>query len=120
MEEKTNYGEATLGVGGPEERKVPIESWMEGEFNDGRIVTVVKLQEDTYALTVRNVGDNDRNPRQEMLLTEDSLLALMTIVQMHWYSSDRKPEEMLENAMKGKDIQYRMSDNLMKIPNDEA
>ncbi len=69
-------GEATVGVGSPNERTIDIIEITESEIlSGGRQITIAKLVDGSYAIKLFSMIDNNRS-EQEMWLTLDSMVML--------------------------------------------
>jgi hypothetical protein len=114
-----DYGKATVGYGTPNEREIPIEKWLSAYYVDGRKFSVVKLENNNYILTIENHESSGRDVKQQMMLTEGSLIALIATVNL-FMTGDKMNFENQLNTILGTDksIQYNCSDNF-EINTDE-
>jgi hypothetical protein len=111
--DENEYGEATVGHGGIDERKVPIESWISAHYEDGRKISVIKFKEEKgYAFTVENHESSERSTKQQMWLSEKSMFALIATLNIHFLQDKVDPSKKLAEMVTNESVDYACSDNL--------
>jgi len=113
-EKEETYGEVKCLENGVE-TKMNIASYVQAQFTDNRIMTVSKLEDETYILSVENPESTGRATSVNMRLSESSLMGLLTTIHMHISCSGKDSKTMLQEATKGKEINYSFSGNLKKF-----
>jgi len=111
MSDKKTYGEVRCLEKGVETTK-QVESYVQARFTDNRLISVSKLEDETYVLAVENPESTGRATAVHMRLTEESLIGLVTTIHMHINCDSADSEKMLQEATKGKSVDYSFSDNL--------
>jgi hypothetical protein len=110
---ENKYGEVTIGFGGSEQRSIPIESWLSAHYKDGRKLTIVKMKnKEGYGVTVENHESSDRSTKQEMLLTNETFIALFATMSLHMTGEGIDFTKELAESVVNEDIGYNCSDNL--------
>ena len=114
-----DYGKATIGHGTPNEREIPIIKWISAYYNGGRKFSVVQWEDGNYILTIENHESSGRDVKQQMLLTEGSLIALIATVNLFMTGDKINFEDKLNSILSDtKSIQFDCSDNF-EINKDE-
>lgn len=112
---KEDYGNATIGWGTPKEHQVKIESYCKVLFVDDRICSTIKLENGNYCLTVENPESSGREPLNQMMLTKESLLGLMSSMIIHLNGEGINFETVLKEMTDNGTIDYFLTPNLQKL-----
>lgn len=110
-EPNEDYGFATIGVGTANE-KVRIENWISAHYKDGRKITITRLEGNDIGITVENHESSNRSTRQEMLLTQESYMAIYATISLHLMGEGGDPEKKIADSINGEDIHYSCTPNL--------
>lgn len=115
-EEKKDYGQSTLGYGTPQEHKLDIIEFIKADFIDNRLISVVKLENENFILSIENPESSGRAPKQQMLLSKESTIGLVSTLLLYFNKSvgEEGFQKLLEESVARNEINYAMSDNLKK------
>lgn len=111
MKKSKDYGSIKFGT--PDDyTEVKVKDSLSGSFNDGRVISIQHLENDTYVLAVENPSDSIREKFSYMQLTHDTLVAIL--YSLYHYVEGRKLNlaDELNRMMVGKEINIEVSDNL--------
>lgn len=117
VEGKHPYGVATVGYGKLDQREIPITEFVSANFKNNRLINVVKLEDETFIISVENPPSSGREPQQNMRLSLESLIGLVTTLLMYQDMKGMKYLDHLQNAVNDGQISYNCSDNLTPISN---
>lgn len=117
---ENKYGHATIGYGTKDEKKVPILNFLQAEFKDHRLCTLSEIENgeesQTFILMIENPESTGRDRSQQMLLSKESLLGLLSTSFLYFMSKGESLTNMLQEAVDNKEMfDYRISDNLKPI-----
>ncbi|MFT5450577.1 MAG: hypothetical protein ACI9N9_000054 [Enterobacterales bacterium] len=110
-EKKEDYGHITIGVGTTNE-KVEIDNWMSAFYKDGRKVTIIRVEGNRLAITIENHKSSNRSAKQEMLLTEESFIAIYASMSLHMLAEGSNLEEIFDKSTNRGEVDYACSPNL--------
>ena len=82
-----------------ENKQIKIIDFIQSSFVGSRTVTVAKLEDGSYGLSVENTVSSGRALQSSMRLTEESLLALMSSCMLYFHHNDIDLEEKLQSIM---------------------
>ena len=72
-----NYGKIkTVSIDGIKE--VPIVAYISSEYKNGRTAHVIELENDDIIVSIENTETSGRNPRQNMRLSRDSFVVVLS------------------------------------------
>lgn len=91
--------------------KLGIVDFVQSSFVDNRVVTVAKLEDGSYGLSVENTISSGRALQSSMRLTEKSLLALMSSCMLYFHHNDVNLEEKLQSIMTSENFNYTYTKN---------
>jgi len=109
-DDNEDLGFVTLGGGGELERKAPIKSVLQATYKDNRLVTVLTFEE-AYGITIENPSSTGRSS-QNMHLTEESLVALISTAMLHFCMQGKDIKELIEKSAKRDEIDFSYSKNM--------
>lgn len=111
------YGTATVGVGKPEQREIPIADYIRFQFKDFRLLSVASLVDDEgYVVSVENPPSSGRTSGQNMWLSEESLSALFAAIVLYFKAKGTPIEDISKKLFKDQErINYYYSDNIQPI-----
>ena len=122
MTEETpkSYGKvtATDSMTGFPTIELDVVSFVQADFVEGRHLSVAKLSDGTYVLSVENPISTGRNPQQTMRLSEESLYSLYSTMAIYFSCTGIDMMELARKAIGGSEISYSTSDNLQKFGNE--
>jgi hypothetical protein len=111
--EREYFGEATVATGTSFERKIKIISYMQANYKDNRLVSIVELENNEgYMLTVENPPSSGRNTQEKMWLSKESFIGLIGTAMMFYEGRNMNLGEELEKSVSGNDIHYSCSPNV--------
>jgi len=111
--EANKYGSITIGYGKPEQHDVPISDFLRSTFPDNRFISVIKLENGAYVITVENLLSSGREPINKMYLSEESFIALLSTSMIYFLSKNIALDELLKQLIGDKkEINYSCSDNI--------
>lgn len=114
--EKFKLGSLTVGFNTPEQREIPIESFFRVYFADNRLCNCVKIKDGSYVVSVENPESSGRNTKQQIWVSPESLLGMITAVLFHFESDGKDLMELMKKATKDNGFNYDFSDNLKPKP----
>ena len=115
MEDLKNYGHATVGVGTPDQRKIPIQDYVSCFFADKRQVNISSLvNNEGCIIEIKNPKTTNRSS-QTMWLTEESLMSFMAGISIYLKCKGISFDEVLKKLSENGEVQYTFSDNLSII-----
>ena len=117
-EEEKDYGKVTIGYGSSLEQELQVSEFIQATYKDNRLVTVSKLEDDTYVLMVENPQSSGRHPQSIMRLSKESFVGLISSAMLYANLVGWDLESELKKALDSEDIHFSASDNL-KIKKDE-
>lgn len=91
--------------------KLEIIDFIQSSFVGGRTITVAKLEDNTFGLSVENPQSSGRALQSSMRLTEESFLALLSSCMLYFNHNNIDLVEKLNKLINNKDISYTYSDN---------
>lgn len=110
MNSKPKYPSITVGYGTPEQREIGVDDYVQAQFKDGRLITVMKLEDNSFMSVVENPEKSGRHPRQEIWLSEESFAGLMSVCWLLGAHSDFDMDAAVRLASEDKDIHYVFSE----------
>lgn len=118
-EEKENYGHATVGVGTDQERKVAIESYVRADFIDHRLISVMSLEDGTFAFSVENPLSTGRATSTTMWLSAESLGGLLFTVFLLLNGKGISVEKLFEQSVRGDNVDFEYSTNITPLKSED-
>ena len=105
-------GKVTVGAGTPKERELEITDFMQSGFKDNRLITIAELEDGSYMFGVENPPSTGRGAQSMLLLTKESLIALVSTAVLYYNSKGWNTQEILRAAMDKDLIDISCSENL--------
>ena len=105
----------TVGVGTPEQRDINIKSFVQSKFKDGRLISLFKLEDDSFLGLVENPLESQRNQRQEIWLSNESFIGFLSVCYLLSAHSNSDFGEMLKGAIESDNIDYIFSPDLHEV-----
>jgi hypothetical protein len=102
----------TIGFGTSEERDLLVKGFVQSEFEEGRLATILLLEDDSYMLVIENPPGSGRTKQQVMRLTEKSLLALLCVSVLFFSASGTDIYEKISKMIGSEELGYTFSTNL--------
>ena len=110
MTENKSYGKITLGKGSEVERQVDALNGILIKYKEGRSVSLSETCEG-FLLTIRNEHPTNRDARQDMFLTKESLYAMLNTIHYYTLAKGESISECIKNSL-AETTEYNISDNL--------
>lgn len=101
-----DYGVITLVNG----EKIPIESFLQAEYKDHRLISVVKFN-GNYGITIENPPSTGRS-NQNLHITKESLIALISTTLIYFEMSGIDIKSEITDATKFDSINFSYSKDL--------
>lgn len=94
-----------------QQKDLEIVSVVQSTFKDNRLVTVAKLEDNSYCLSVENPQSSGRAMVSTMRLTEDSFIGLLATSFMYFEHNKEDLTEKVQTLINNDIVQYRFNDN---------
>lgn len=105
-----SIGTVTLGTATDEPREVEIEDMLRIEYQDHRLVSIARTEEDAYLFCIENPASTGRATQQTMYLTEGSAIALFSTYMAYLEHHGFDAGELLKKYIQEKDqLSYEFS-----------
>jgi hypothetical protein len=114
LNSQKSYGKITVGVGSENQRDLNIVEFLQSRYTDNRLITVSRIEDGTYSLTVENPESSGRGTLSQMWLSEQSVVGLISTLMHYFNVKDMNLHELLNNSINNNSVDYRISDNLIK------
>lgn len=111
-EKEHDYGHATIGYGTPEEQKVAIIEFIKADFKDNRLISCIKLENESIIIAVENPASSGRDPLQSMMLSKESAIGIMSTLTLYFNSTEKDLIKTMEESAGRNDINYSCSHNI--------
>lgn len=118
--DKYPYGFCVIGHGTRMEQKLKIESYVQGHFVDNRLATIALLEDGTYLLSLENPTSTGRQPTNTIRLSKESLVGIFTSIMIFFNCKREDFLSLIEESIRGKDIEYSMTENLEPFTKEET
>lgn len=115
MDEKNKYGSATVGFGTSQEREIPIADYVKSLYKDNRLVSVVRLEDGSFIISVENPGSSGRAAQTSMWLSRESFISLISTSFLYFGCAGENFGELLQECVKKDCLDYDFSDNLKPL-----
>lgn len=112
---KTMYGKITIGCGSKDEKELEIVDFIRANFIDNRLVSICKIEDESFLLSVENPSSTGRATQSTMWLSKESLTGLLTTIMLYFNVKEEDMDEMFEQIAKDKEVNYTCSDNLKPL-----
>lgn len=109
---ETNYGKVTVGVGSLEQRQLEIIEFIQARYKDNRVVSVAKLEDETFVLGVENPRSTGRSDQATIWLSRESAIGLIATTLIYFTSEGVDFEKLLSDSLEKNDIDISYSENL--------
>lgn len=119
MSNENKYGVATVGLGTSQEREIPIEQCVKSLYKDNRLVSIVKLEDDSFILSVENPGSSGRATQTSMWLSRESFISLISTSFLYFGCAGENFAELLQDCVKKDCLDYDFSDNMKPLDLEE-
>ena len=87
-------------------KKMKVTDMVRSIFQDNRLITIAKLEDNTFVLSIENPISSGRNTQQLMKLTEESFYALHYTYSLYFHAKKTDLEEKLKEFIEKKEINY--------------
>ena len=87
-------------------KKMKVTDMVRSIFQDNRLITIAKLEDNTFVLSIENPISSGRNTQQLMRLTEESFYALHYTYSLYFHAKKIDLEEKLKEFIEKKEINY--------------
>jgi hypothetical protein len=110
------YGKITIGVGSNEQREIGIIDFVQATFKDNRLITILTLENNEgHLLSIENPTSTGRNPIQNMWLSKESFLGLISTAFIYWNGKNEDLEKLMQESVENNVVNYKLSENLQDI-----
>jgi hypothetical protein len=106
MAQNTTYGKVKTPEG-----EFDIVDYIQLSCVDHRLISIVKLSDESFMFIVENPSTTGREPKQQMRLTKESMIALYTTFSL--YIQDRN---MWEEIMRFRDMLAESKETRIILP----
>lgn len=96
----------TVGYGTKEEREIEIINGVQAEFIDKRCITVAKLEDDSFFVSVENYKSSGRNVQDSMWLSKESFLAMLSTCAFYLEKEGCDIYKEILEMQKGKEVEF--------------
>lgn len=111
-EKPTSRGTITIGAGTDSPQQIEIADFLQAEYLNHRLISVVGLEDDTLLVSVENPASSGRAPATNMRLSQESFLGLLSTMHLYLSAKGFDLEAHLKEAAGKEQIDYSYSDNL--------
>lgn len=112
---ENEFGFATVGIGSPDERQIPIKDFVRTHWLDGRTASISGLENGSFVLAVHNPPESGLNPCAAIWLSRESFLALSATIPVYLGAKEIDVEAELGDLIEGQCVSYDISKNLKDI-----
>lgn len=91
--------------------KLEIVDYVQSSFVGNRFVTVAKLEDGSYGLSIENTVSSGRALQSSMRLTEESLFALISSCMLYFHHNNVDLTEKLHGIMTSEELNYTYTKN---------
>ena len=96
-------------------KELPIMAYISFEYKNGRTAHIIELENDDIIVSIENTEASGRNPQQNMRLSRDSFVAVLS--QMLLYAEKSNMDLISDLArISGETLNFVCSDNLDDKP----
>ena len=92
-----------------ENKRLEIIDFIQSSFIGGRTITIAKLEDDTFSLSVENTQSSGRAAQASMRLTEESLLGLFASCFLYFQHNNIDLSQKLQDLINNDVINYSYS-----------
>lgn len=108
---ENKYGTITVGTAG-DSKQLAISDYIRAQYADHRLVSVVGIEDGSTVLLVENPESSGRATSQNMRLSKESLIGLLSTIMLYYSLKGINLEAELKAASTKDKIEYSGSDNL--------
>lgn len=106
-------GEITVGVGSAVSEKIAIKDYVQTIHKDNRVISVSELVDDRgYILVVENPPSTGRSNQQQMWLSKESFIGIVTTSMMYLEMAGEDLINLAEQSVTGDTLSYKKSEGL--------
>jgi hypothetical protein len=113
------YGKVTVGSGTSQQREIEISEFLQANFKDNRLASVIKLEDGSFICGVENPSSSGRNAQSTIWLTKESLIGMIATAALYFKIKGEDLQDLIEDSAQSEDIEYRYSDNLCSTTSKE-
>lgn len=108
---ENKYGTITVGTAG-DSKELAITDFIRAQYVDHRLISIVGIEDGSTALLVENPESSGRATSQNMRLSKESLIGLLSTIMLYYSLKGINLEAELKAASAKDKIEYSGSDNL--------
>lgn len=109
----SEYGKVQIGsVYEPTQKELNIIDFIRADYKDHRLISVSKLENDTYTIVVENYDSSGRSRQQGLYLSEESFVGFIATSILYFQMKGIDFQSLLTKAMDKDNLNYSYSDNL--------
>lgn len=113
QEEVEKLGSIIVGYGTSQQREVEIANYLQANFKDHRLISVMQLVDNSYVVGVENPESTGRGTKSTIWLSQESLIGVLTTSILYFTKKGVDLEKILKEAVSSKEtIDFIHSGNL--------
>lgn len=111
-DKKKSFGTVTVGAGTAQSREIEIREFIQCAYKDRRLVTVSKLEDDTFVLVVENPESTGRHTTNKMWLSQESFIGLLASSMLYLKQTGLDLDKLVKDTLDTEQIHFSCSPNL--------
>ena len=116
MSDKQSFGKATIGYGTSTQREIDVVDFVQAKYKGNRLISISELEDGGYILAVENPNSSGRNPHQNMLLSRESMIGLISTAHLYFQAKGWDVTQEIANSLDDgngkKEVEFSCSPNL--------
>lgn len=97
-------------------QELEIIDFLKARYADDRLISIMGIEDDSVAILIENPPTSGRSNSNQMWLTKESLLGLLTTTLLYFSAKGENLHELVMGAaVEGGQISYTYSDNLKQV-----
>ncbi|WP_336716312.1 hypothetical protein [Chryseobacterium mucoviscidosis] len=116
--ENENYGKVTVGFGSPEQHELEIKDFIQADFKDHRLISMAKLEDESFLLSVENPPSSGRATQQAIRLSLESTIGLVSTVMLYFNKKGLDMDSLIQQAVETYEINFSISQNISQNKKD--
>ena len=112
VEDPFKYGKVIQTDDYGKQTPIAVADFVQATYKDSRLISVAGLADNTFIIAVENPESTGRNPKQQMRLTKESLVGLLSTIMLYYDCKQEDLIELTKGSINHGKIDYQCSDNL--------
>lgn len=108
-------GKVTVGFGTAEQREMEIIDFVQAEFKDHRLISIIQIEDDSLVAVVENPKSSGRNTQASIWLSKESFIGMLSTAFIYFSAKGEDLGELMKSAVENNEIDYTFSDNLTAL-----